>query len=186
MFKYILLFVVLFFEKTNAADDKGGMPQLNPESFTSQVFWLFTLFSSLFLINHYLFLPKINKIRKERDDTIENLIKEADLINDSINQINEKMRADLEEAKNKKNSLIKQSFEKNKKILDRRILEINSEFENKKLELNSNIESNRNKMMSSIPSICVSLSDNLYEKIMGEKQKGSTNEFNKFIEKKLK
>ncbi len=186
MFKYILLSAVLLFEETNAADEKGGMPQLNPESFTSQVFWLSVLFTSLFLINHYLFVPKINKIRKERDKTIDDFIEDAKGINDSINQINEKMKADLEEAKNQKNISIKQSFEENKKILDLKILDINSEFENKKLELNSNIESNRKKIISNIPSICVSLSDSLYEKVMGEKQKGSTNEFNRFIGNSLK
>lgn len=181
MFKYTLLFTVLLFEITNAAEGKSGMPQLNPESFTSQVFWLFVLFVSLFLINHYFFLPKLRRIREERDNTIDKFTKEANEINLSIGNLNEKMKADLEEAKIRKNSSIKQSFEANKKILDKKVFEINAEFEEKKLNLNSNIESNRKKIMSTIPSICVSLSDNLYEKIMGEKQKGSTSEFNKFI-----
>ena len=132
-------------------------------------------------MNHYFFLPKINKIRKERDKTINDFIKEANEINLSIDKINEQMKADLEEAKNQKNSLIKQSFETNKKMLDKKIHEINSEFEDKKMNLNASIESSRNQIISTIPSICVSLSDTLYEKIMGEKKKGNINEFNKLI-----
>ncbi len=181
MLRYTFLLFVILFGKVSVAGEKGGMPQLNPESFTSQVFWLFILFVTLFLINHYFFLPKINKIRKERDKTVDGFIKEANEINLSIDKINEQMKADLEDAKNKKNSSIKQSFETNKKILDKKIDEINSEFEDKKMKLNANIESTRNQIISTIPSICVSLSDTLYEKIMGEKQKGSTSEFNKLI-----
>ena len=181
MFKYTFLFIVLLFEKTNAAEGKGGMPQLNPDSFTSQVFWLLVFFVSLFLINHYFFLPKLKRIREERDNTIEKFTKEANEINLSIGNLNDKMKADLEEAKIRKNSSIKQSFEANKRILDQKIFEINAEFEEKKLNLNSGIESSRKKIISSIPSICVSLSDILYEKIMGEKKKGNTTEFNKLI-----
>ena len=181
MHRYTFLLFFILFEKAIASDEKGGMPQLNPESFTSQVFWLCVLFISLFLINHYFFLPKINKIRKKRDETIDDFIKEANEINLSIDKINEQMKADLEEAKNQKNSSIKQSFETNKKMLDKKINEINSEFEDKKIKLNESIESTRNQIISTIPAICVSLSDTLYEKIMGEKKKGHINEFNKFI-----
>ena len=42
-------------------------------------------------------------------------------------------------------------------------------------------ESNKLKILQNLPSICVELSDNLYEKIMEEKIKGDITEFNKIV-----
>ena len=47
----------------------------------------------------------------------------------------------------------------------------------KKSSFYKSIEKNEKTILSNLPSICVSLSDNLYEKIMGEKNKGSIKEF---------
>ena len=125
----------LFTAHTNAEETKGGMPQLNPESFTSQLFWLTVLFIILFLLNHYIFIPKLQNIRKQREDTIDQQLKEAKRINDSMNAIIEKMNKDLEEAKTTQNTLIKKTFGENKNKLDSKVLEINEEFEKKKKNL---------------------------------------------------
>jgi len=90
MIRCTLLIYFFLTENINAEESKGGMPQLNPESFTSQVFWLTLLFIILFLLNHYVFIPKLQKIRKKRDDTIDEQLKEAKRINDSMNTIIEK------------------------------------------------------------------------------------------------
>ena len=44
-----------------SAEGKGGMPQLNPESFSSQLFWLLIFFTFLFFIVNSIFIPKIKK-----------------------------------------------------------------------------------------------------------------------------
>ena len=75
--KLALLFVVFFNQSISAAEGKGGMPQLNPESFSSQIFWLILFFFFLFLINHFIFLPKLEKIRSKRDKTIKDYLNEA-------------------------------------------------------------------------------------------------------------
>ena len=54
-----------------STENEGGMPQLKPESFSSQVFWLILLFTILFLIIHFYFLPKLNEIRGKREKTID-------------------------------------------------------------------------------------------------------------------
>ena len=44
-------------------------------------------------------------------------------------------RLEFEEVKNEQNALIKKTFEENKKIFDKKILEINNDFEDKKKNL---------------------------------------------------
>ena len=181
MIRNAFISVLLFAETLKAEDGKGGMPQLNPESFSSQIFWLVLLFLILFVLIHFFFLPKIENIRKKRDETIDNYLSEAKKINDSINQIISRINKDFEQAKNKQSDELRQNFEANKQILDKKVLEINSEFEKKKIQLNNDIESNRKSIISNIPRECVKISDILYEKIMGEKKKGDIDEFRKII-----
>ena len=181
MLLYTLPFYLLLTDTILASDEKGGMPQLNPESFSSQVFWLTLLFILLFLINHFFFLPKIKKIRKKRDETIQSYLDEAKKLNDSFNSLVEKMNKEFNEAKIEQNTLIKKAFEENKKIFDKKILEINSDFEEKKIKLDSDIKKNKELITNELPKLCVNLSDNLYEKIMGEKNKGNVSDFKKLI-----
>ena len=181
MFKKVFFSSFFFSELVKAAGENEGMPQLNPESFSSQIFWLIVLFSFLFLVNHYIFLPRLEKVRKKRDETIDENLNEAKKINESINSLIEKMKKDFDEAKNQQNLAIKNSYEKNKVLLDEKIHILNEEFDNKKINLTKSVESNKLKILQNLPSICVKLSDNLYEKIMEEKIEGNIKEFNKII-----
>ena len=54
----------------------------------------------------------------------------------------------------------------------------------KKNKHNTQIENNKEKILSELPEICVKLSDDLYEKIMKKKSKGSISEFRKLLDEK--
>ena len=77
-----LTFFLLFFSnKVFGAQGEGGMPQLNPASFSSQIFWLFISFSILFLIVHFFLLPRLKKVREHRDETINNYLSQTQNLN---------------------------------------------------------------------------------------------------------
>ena len=70
----VLLFLTIILLNETTFGAESGMPQLNPESFSSQLFWLFVFFTILFIsINNY-FVPKIMKVRNKREETINSLI----------------------------------------------------------------------------------------------------------------
>ncbi len=53
---------------------EAGMPQLNPEFWAAQIFWLILIFSSLYLIIWKVFLPKItNSIENRKSKIINDL-----------------------------------------------------------------------------------------------------------------
>ena len=67
LFQYIL-FSFLFIEKVFSAES-GGMPQLNPEFWVSQIFWLTVTFGIMYVVLSKLILPKISanlEIRKSQ------------------------------------------------------------------------------------------------------------------------
>ena len=129
---YLILFSFLFYKEAFASD--GGMPQLNPEFWISQIFWLTLVFGILYLLLSKFILPKISnnleirksqivenieaaeKQREESDQKIkdyENIINETKIEARIIfNQAREKILKDIN---NKKKSLEKEIDEEIKK-----------------------------------------------------------------------
>ena len=75
----VLNFVFIFILNNNSvAAEKGGMPQLNPEFWFSQVFWLTVSFGLMYLILSKIVLPKISQNLESRKEQIQNNIEIAD------------------------------------------------------------------------------------------------------------
>jgi len=55
----------------------GGMPQLNPDSFASQIFWLALTFILFFLIAWRVALPKIGRVLEDRRERIDRDVSKA-------------------------------------------------------------------------------------------------------------
>ena len=54
--------------------ESGGMPQLNPEFWISQIFWLILTFGLLFIILSKFILPKIsNNLETRKSQILENI-----------------------------------------------------------------------------------------------------------------
>ena len=64
-------------EKGHGEGTGGGMPQLNPESFTSQIFWLVVTFLIFFLIAWRVGLPKIGRVLEDRRERIDRDVSKA-------------------------------------------------------------------------------------------------------------
>ena len=75
----ILIFVTCFacFNTVFAAES-GGMPQLNPEFWISQIFWLIITFGILFIVLTKIILPKISDNLETRKSQILENIETAD------------------------------------------------------------------------------------------------------------
>ena len=162
---YLILLSFLFYKEAFASDT--GMPQLNPEFWISQIFWLTLVFGTLYVLLANFILPKISsnletrksqiveniesaeKQRKESDQKIkdyENIINEVKIEAKNIfNQAREKILKDIN---NKKESL--------KKEIDQEIKKAETEI----LEL-------KNKSPEKINKIAIETSADLIKKIVG-------------------
>ena len=77
IFFQIVFFNFFFIEKVFTAES-GGMPQLNPEFWISQIFWLTITFGILYVILSKLILPKISANLESRKSQISDNIEAAD------------------------------------------------------------------------------------------------------------
>ena len=122
--------------------ESGGMPQLNPEFWFSQIFWLVLTFSILFVVLSKFILPKISEnlesrkskileniqlAEKQREES-ENKIKEFEkIILDSrtkaknlLNQARKKIFEDI----NKKREALENEINEEVKIAEKEILDL--------------------------------------------------------------
>ena len=78
--KYFLqsIFLNLFLIKEVFAAESGGMPQLNPEFWISQIFWLTLTFGILYIFLSKIILPKISANLELRKSQIQENIEAAD------------------------------------------------------------------------------------------------------------
>ena len=99
-----LIFFNLFFLKEVFAAESGGMPQLNPEFWISQIFWLTLTFGILYIVLSKLILPKISanlELRKSQiQENIEAAEKQRESSESKIKEYDEIISKGKIEAKN--------------------------------------------------------------------------------------
>ena len=174
--KIIFQIFALYFVLVTSAQsgESGGMPQLNPEFWVSQIFWLVLTFGLLYIILSKLILPKIsNNLESRKSQILENIETAEKQREDSEKKLKEFEKIILEsklEAKNYFN-------EARQKILD----DINS----KRLALEKDIdeeisaaeqEVNNLKIGSheKIRNIAVETSSELIKQLIGEEANNSS------------
>ena len=148
---------------------EAGMPQLDPEYWASQAFWLILIFTILYFAISKFYLPKI----KNNLDNRENKIKE-DLEN--ANKFREQSEAKIKEyqiiLENAKKEVSKIHFD-SKSILDKDIQlkkeKMEKEIEKEILKAQKEILELKNNSISSINSIAGSIVSNIIENISGDK-----------------
>ena len=77
------LFIALVVYVNQAFGAEAGMPQLNPEFWAAQIFWLILIFSTLYLIIWRIFLPKITYSIENRKSRVVNDLDEAQKLKES-------------------------------------------------------------------------------------------------------
>ena len=123
----IVFFNFLFIGKVIAAES-GGMPQLNPEFWISQIFWLIITFGFLYIVLSKLILPKISanlELRKSQiSDNIEAADKQREESESKLKEYDEIILKSKNEAKNIFNQAREEALmgiNKKKENLDKQI-----------------------------------------------------------------
>ena len=85
------------------------MPQLNPEFFISQLFWLVVTFSFLILFLWRISLPRISSVLEKRESKINNDIATAKQLQTEAEEIQHQIETQLLVAQEEASDLIKNS-----------------------------------------------------------------------------
>ena len=95
------------------AAESGGMPQLNPEFWVSQIFWLIITFGILYVVLSKLILPKISaNLETRKSQILENIEAAEKKREESEQKIEEYEKIVHEDSKNEAKNYFKQAREK--------------------------------------------------------------------------
>ena len=168
------IFFNFFFIKEVFAAESGGMPQLDPEFWISQIFWLTLTFGILYVVLSKLILPKISanlELRKSQiQENIEAAEKQRESSENKIKEYDEIVLKNKLEAKNifknAREKVIKDISSK-KEVLDKQIDE-----EIKKAE--QEIELLKKSAPEKINRIAIETSSELIKKLIGAEVNNSS------------
>tara|TARA_B100000989_G_scaffold290515_1_gene263776 strand:+ start:4969 stop:5565 length:597 start_codon:yes stop_codon:yes gene_type:complete len=150
------------------ADQKGGMPQLDPTSFNSQIFWLVIIFSFLFILINYIFLPKISGIKRNREDLINYNLNVAKENNIKIEKVNKEITRLLEESRAQSEMMIKECQDKNSKFFNEEVQKVVKELHQKEKVLLSNLQIMEDQVKKDIIKYSKDLVVEIYKQILSK------------------
>ena len=166
IFKYLIIQSVLIQKAVSA--ESGGMPQLNPEFWISQIFWLILTFGILYILLAKIILPKIsNNLETRKSQILENIETAEKQRIKSENKITEYEKIILNskiEAKNYFNNVrkkISDDINKKKESLEKEINEEIKKAEKEIIDLKNNSTEKINK-------IAIETSAHLVKELIGE------------------
>jgi len=156
------------------AAESGGMPQLNPEFWISQIFWLIITFGILYAVLSKLILPKISaNLEIRRSQILENIEAAEKQREESELKIEEYEKI-IQGSKNEAKNYFKQAREKllkdiyyKKNTLDK---ELNLEIQ----KAESEIQELRDRAPEKINKIAVETSKDLLQQLIGAEVNSSS------------
>ena len=119
------------------------MPQLNPEFYVSQLFWLVVTFLFLLLFLWKISLPRIKDALEKREIKINNHLQNAKLLQEEAEKLQKNIDDRLKKAKINNENLVKNSINNIKKDTGEKINLLDKELESVIEKTSINIEENK-------------------------------------------
>ena len=156
------------------SSEGGGMPQLDPQFWFSQIFWLILTFGTLFIVLSKFILPKIsNNLEIRKSQILENIEAADKQRKESENKIKEYEKIILDSKNQAKNYLneakqkVVADINKKKKFLENQINKEIKDVENEILEL-------KNKAPEKINKIAIETSADIIKHLIGTEVNNSS------------
>ena len=128
------------------------MPQLNPEFFVSQLFWLVVTFSFLLVFLWRISLPRISNILEKRERKINEDLTAAKELQSEAENIQDKIEKQLKQARSNAAELIKSSSTSFQDKAQNEITKLEKELDEKITDSSNKIEKSKNESLNQIQS----------------------------------
>ena len=173
LFLKILLINFLLISSLKSAES-GGMPQLNPEFWISQVFWLIITFGFLLIVLSKLILPKISKNLERRKTQILENIESADKQREESDKKTKEYEKIIINSKNEAKNLFSKAREKILKDIDKKKVALNNEINQEITKAEKEIMDLKNKSPDKIKKIAEETSSELVKQLIGTEVNNSS------------
>ena len=161
------IFFSFLFSLEVFAAESGGMPQLNPEFWVSQIFWLILTFGVMYVVLSKLILPKIsNNLESRKSQILENIEAAEKQREDSESKLQEYHEIIIK-SKVEANSVFNQARDKAIKDITAKREILDKQIDNEIAEAEKEIQSLRKSAPEKINKIAIETSSELIQKLIG-------------------
>ena len=126
------------------------MPQLNPEFFVSQLFWLAIFFTFLFVFLWRVSLPRIATVLEKRQNKIDKNLSSAKELKEKAIEIEKKINDQINQAKLETDEKIKKTINDLQEEASSQLSALDRELEKKVLDAEKEIIKNKDNQLKNI------------------------------------
>ena len=163
---YLILCITFVLNINQAFGAEEGMPQLNPEFWASQIFWLILIFSILYIIIWKIFLPRITDSIENRKSRVIGDLNEAQKFKENAEKKLGEYNKIIEDAKKEAKKIIEDNKKKLENDIKRKKQKFNEEIEKELMSTEKEIESLKKSSISSINKIAVEISSEVIKQLV--------------------
>lgn len=173
MSKYIeklapLAAVAVVFAPTIASASEVGMPQFDPSTFVSQVFWLVVTFAILFILMWKVALPRVSETLDNREQKIAADLEKAEELKVGAEKAQVELDKALADARAEAHVVIAKANAAIAKDQDKKIAAFAADLDNKTSEAEARIEDARKAALASVTEVATEVTQAAVEKLGGK------------------
>ena len=160
------LCVILALNTNQAFGAEGGMPQLNPEYWISQIFWLIIIFASLYIALSKIILPKISKNLETRKSQILDHLDQAEKFKEKTEKKIKEYEKILNESKKEAKIIMSESRKLINQNINKKKNHLESEIEKEIQKTEDEIKLLKINSINNINKIAIETSSNIVKSII--------------------
>ena len=151
----------------NAAHGSGGLPQLDPTWFASQLFWLSLVFISLYIVFSKKVLPELSATIENRNERIQDDLAEAEKLKKDAEKVHMAYEETLEDSRNQAAALFSKIESDIKSNTDKALAEFRERSNNELQDSEKRISDATKEAMKDMDLIAAEVASEAAEKIVG-------------------
>ena len=165
--------IALLLCESQAFGAEAGMPQLNPEFWAAQIFWLIVIFVGLYLAIWKIFLPKITYSIENRKSKIVSDLNEAQKLKENAEKKLKEYNKVIDDAKNEARKIISENKKKLDKDIKNKKQKFLNEIEEELLGVEKEIQNLKKSSISSVNKIAADISSEVIKQLIGSEVNSS-------------
>ena len=147
---------------------EAGMPQLNPEYWASQAFWLIIIFLSIYILIARIFIPKIKSNNDMRESKIRKDQEEAKIFREEAEKKLKAYKDLMESAKVDAKKILSESSQKLNEDIQEKKNKIQKEIEQETRNAEKEIQKFKSESLNKVNTISEEIVSTLVKDIFGE------------------
>ena len=168
MKKFFIILIFSTFFGGNLFAAEAGMPQLDPEYWFSQAFWLIIIFLSIYLLIARIFIPKIKSVIDMRESKIRKDLEEAKIFNEEAEKKLKSYKEFIETGKMNAKKILSDSSQKLNQDMQEKKNKIQKEIEQETRNAEKEIQKFKSDSLGKVNAISEEIASGLIKDIFGE------------------